>query len=153
MQDAAVNIVVSLVVATVSSIITVQLSFRRFRSERWWDRKTMVYERPIEALQHSKAFYDAHMTATIFKRKLGKEADHDLRQRAREARLEIEKATDMGGFLLSDQARERPKRYAKEVQTAGDTRDWHQYLEANLASTESRLLDLIGIAKAELQTR
>jgi len=151
-QEAAVNIVVGLVIATVSSLITVQLSFRRFRLERLWDRKAMAYERVIEALQHSKAFSNAHITASIFRTELSEEKDQDLRQRAKHARLEIERATDMGSFLLSDRAKERLLRYAREVQAAADTHDWFEYLTADLAATKSCLSDLIKIAKGELRT-
>lgn len=152
MKDATINIVVGLVIATVSSLITVQLSFRRFRSERWWERKAMAYEGVIEALHHSKAFSEAHIDAAILGIELGEDEDQELRQRARVARQEIEEAIDKGIFVMSNRAKDRLIRYKKEVRAASDIHDWFGYLDANLSATNSCLSDLVQLAKVELRT-
>lgn len=151
MSNAAVSTLVGIVIAAVSAWITVQLSLKRFRSERWWDRKVEAYERIIEALHHSKAFSDAHLNAKYEGRKLPEEYDKDLRVRSSQAHVEIEKATDIGAFLLSDEAHERLKKYREEAKEASKTPHWEEYLEGDLMATESCLADLIKIAKKDLR--
>ena len=54
----------TIMIAAVSSWITVQLSLRRFRTEKWWERRVAAYERLIEVLHHSKAFFERHLKAS-----------------------------------------------------------------------------------------
>lgn len=151
MESAANSILVGVIIAAASAWITVRLSLKRFRSERWWDRKVEAYERVIEALHHSKAFSDAHLNASHEGRELSEERDKDLRKRSAQAHIEIEKATDMGAFLLSDEAHERLKKYRKDTTEASDTPHWEVYLQGDLVATESCLADLIKIAKKDLR--
>lgn len=153
MNTAATNILVGIVIAGVSSWITVQLSLRRFRTEKWWERKVAAYERVIEALHYSKAFCDAHINAVEEGRDVAKDRDQSLRKHARDASQEIQKVIDVGGFLLSDEAHARLKQYVKQSKVASNSQSWYEYLEADLAATESCLTDLIRIAKKDLQAR
>lgn len=58
---ALVNLGVGLVVATVSSVVTVRLALRRFYSEKWWERKSSAYTTVIEALHHVREYTDTNL--------------------------------------------------------------------------------------------
>jgi hypothetical protein len=45
---------IGIIVACVSAWITVRLSLRRFRDEKWWERKAAAYAAGVEALHHLK---------------------------------------------------------------------------------------------------
>jgi len=49
MAEVALSIFTAIVIAAISSWITVQLSLRKFRAERWWERKAEAYSKIIEA--------------------------------------------------------------------------------------------------------
>jgi hypothetical protein len=151
--DTALAILTGIVIAAVSSWITVQLSLRRFRSERWWERKVQAYEKIIGALHDSKAFSDKHLEAEYSGREIGEEKDKELRARSKVAHEEIEKAIDIGSFLLSDEALSRLKQYQKDMEKASDTQMWLEYLEGDLAATSNCLKDLIQIAKKDLRAK
>lgn len=153
MVDAAVAIITGVVIAAVSSWIAVQLSFRRFRSEQWWERKAAAYERVIEALHHSKTFAHSHLEATSEGKELPEEKDKELRARSEAARFEIEKAMDIGAFLLSDEALSRLKQHQQETEDGRQEQSWFESLEANWVATNNCLKDLIRIAKRDLKTK
>ena len=153
MFDIALAIFTGIVIAAVSSWITVQLSLKRFRSERWWERKAQAYEKIIGALHDSKAFADKHLEAEYGGRKVAEEKDKELRARSKVAHEEIEKAIDTGSFLLSDEALSRLKQYQKDMEKASDTQMWFEYLEEDLAATSNCLKDLIQIAKKDLRAK
>jgi hypothetical protein len=153
MFDTALAIFTGIVIAAVSSWITVQLSLKRFRSERWWERKAQAYEKIIGALHDSKAFADKHLEAEYSGRKIAEEKDKELRARSKVAHEEIEKAIDTGSFLLSDEALSRLKQYQKDMEKASDTQMWFEYLEGDLAATSNCLKDLIQIAKKDLRAK
>ena len=153
MFDTALAIFTGIVIAAVSSWITVQLSLKRFRSERWWERKAQAYEKIIGALHDSKAFADKHLKAEYGGRKIAEEMDKELRARSKVAHEEIEKAIDIGSFLLSDEALSRLKQYQKDMEKASGTQMWFEYLEEDLAATSNCLKDLIQIAKKDLRAK
>jgi hypothetical protein len=102
--DTALVIFTGILIAAVSSWITVQLSLRRFRSERWWERRAAAYERVIEALHDLKVFADNHLEAEYKGREFPEEEDKELRARSKAAHEEVAKTIDIGAFLLSDEA-------------------------------------------------
>ncbi|MBN1364837.1 MAG: hypothetical protein JW976_08535 [Syntrophaceae bacterium] len=153
MFDTALAIFTGIVIAAVSSWITVQLSLKRFRSERWWERKAQAYEKIIGALHDSKAFADKHLEAEYRGGKIAEEKDKELRARSKVAHEEIEKAIDTGSFLLSDEALSRLKQYQKDMEKASDTQMWFEYLEGDLAATSNCLKDLIQISKKDLRAK
>ena len=142
----------TIMVATVSAWIAVQLSLRRFRTEKWWEKRAFAYERLIEAFHHSKAFSESHLKAAQQGREISEERDKALRSKAMEAEQEIRKAMDLGGFLLGEEARVRLTKYISDSRYASDAESWGEYLLRDLEATDSCLRDLIGIARRELRT-
>jgi len=151
--NAALTIFIGIVIAAASSWITVQLSLRRFRSERWWERKVLAYEKIIGALHDSKAFADNHLKAEYSDRVVPEEKDKELRARSKAAYEEIAKAIDTGSFLLSDEALSRLKQYEKDAKKASDEQSWFEYLHADLVATSNCLKDFIQIAKRDLKAK
>jgi hypothetical protein len=150
--NVALVIFTGIVVGAVSSWITAQLSLRKFRTERWWERKAEMYSRIIEALHNSKAFADTHLKAELKGRELAEKDKELLRQRSEAAHEEISKAMDIGAFLLSNKAQTRLKQYQKETEQAGQQQSWFEYLDADWAATDKCLNDMIEIAKNDLRT-
>ncbi len=151
MPEIVWQILTGIIIATASAWITVQLSLRRFRTERWWERKVESYTNVIEALHNSKAFASYHLKTGG--REIPEERDKELRSRTREANDEILKATDVGAFSLSEKALTRLRKYNNEEEEASELVDWYGYLVADLEATERCLKDLIEIAKKDLKTR
>ena len=142
-----------IVIAAVSSWITVQLSLRRFRSERWWERKAEAYERIIGGLHDFKIFASRHAEAELQKTELPEKDSQALRARSAAAHDEILKAIDMGAFLLSDEALSTLKQYRIDEQNAKNLNTWFEYLEADWAAADKCLKDLIPIAKRDLRAK
>ena len=151
-MDAVTTIVAGIAIAGVSSWITVQLSLRRFRAEKWWEMRVEAYKRLIEALHDSKTFSETHLEADYEGRQIAEETDRELRAMAKKASREIARAADLGGFLLGDEVRRRLKKYHQEESKASDTDSWQMYLHGDWHATNSCLRDLIEIASRDLKT-
>jgi hypothetical protein len=152
MEQTAVNVLTAILIAAISAWITVQLSLRRFRTEKWWERKVDAYSRVIEALHNSKAFSDQYLHATYQGRELSEERQAELRLRARAARDDILKAMDVGAFLFSKEALDRLKQYQKDEEDASKHESWHDHLESDWAAANNCLKDIIAISKKDLRT-
>lgn len=152
MTDVIISILTGIVIAAVSSWITVQLSLRRFRTERWWDRKADAYARLIEALHNSKAFAESHLEAEYRGREIPEEKVQELLQQSHQAHKEIQKAIDTGSFILSAEALARLRLYSKESADASKAVSWYEHLEADWSATDNCLKNIIEIAKKDLKT-
>jgi hypothetical protein len=150
-EQTAINVLTGIVIAAVSAWIAVQLSLRRFRAEKWWERKVDAYSRIIEALHNSKTWTDEHLDAESHAREIPEEKEKELTGRARAAHDEIRKAINVGGFLLSDEALNRLRQFEKESNKKHDS--WVDYLESDSAATDNCLKDIIEIAKNDLGTK
>lgn len=153
MLDIAIQVLTTISIAAVSSLITVQFSLRKFRSERWWERKAEAYSRIIEVLHNAKAFAASHIEAEEKGRELPEEQDEALRRRSKVAFDEILKVSDIGAFLLSDDAIERLRLFQKKTEEASSEETWFEYLEKEWSATDKCLKDLIQIAKRDLKTK
>ncbi len=49
----SLNILTGIVIAVISSLIATHLALKRFRTEKWWERKVDAYLKIIEALHNS----------------------------------------------------------------------------------------------------
>lgn len=147
LDNTLITMLTGIFIAVVSSWVTVQLSLRKFRIEKWWERKADAYASVIEALHNSKEFSEQHLRAGESGRELSKDMDAELRVQAKAASKEIRRVADIGAFLLSDQTMGRMARLRKEEDKASDTTDWFVYLEGEWKAVSTCLDDIIAIAK------
>jgi hypothetical protein len=140
----------ALLIALLSAWITVRLSQRKFREERLWDRKVLAYERIIEAFHKSKKFSLEHMKAEEQGRELADERDEELRRLAKEAREEIEKASDIGSFTISERAIEALANYQIELSNDDHVTSWYEHLDHDHFVCEKYLKLLLAEAKKDL---
>jgi hypothetical protein len=153
MQEVAVQILAAFLIAGFSAWITVQLSLRRYRTEKWWERKADAYSSVIEALHNAKTALDQQFEADLEGRELREDRVRFLDDRARAATDEILKITDVGAFLLCDEALSRLVLYQKEARAASHTPDWGQFVDDTIAVTDRCIKDIIRIAKKDLRIR
>lgn len=151
-METVIAILAAVGISAASSWITVQLSLRRFRAEKWWEMRVEAYKRLIEAFHDSKAFLDAHVDAAYKGRDLPDETDEELFARSKNAASEIARAADLAGFLLGENVRKRLKKYRQDKANASATTSWQEYLHDEWEATNSCLRDVIEFARQDLKT-
>jgi len=138
-------------IAIVTSYITVQLSLKRFRAERWWDKKALAYERIIEAFHNSKKFSSEHLDAEYEGGRLSEERDKELRLMSNVAKEEIYKASDIGAFIISEKAIEIISNYQKES-SSSNPETWVEHLESDYEIVNKYMKLIISEAKSDLKS-
>ncbi len=85
------------VISVLTAYLTVRLSLWRFRSEKWWERKTGAYSDIMEAL-HKVQYHASNFIDGI--------AVHgeDSAQRSLEGRREVDRIIAVNSLLISDEA-------------------------------------------------
>ena len=92
-----------LIVATIGTLLSVNLALRRFYSEKWWERKAEAYSRIVEELYHVMNNLDTYLSHFEHSREFPEDKKIELQQRANEAYKEIYKAESIGAFIISDE--------------------------------------------------
>lgn len=140
-------------IAGLSSWFTVHLSLKRFRTEKWWEKKSEAYSNLLGTIHDAKAFAEENLEAMQRSRELSEEEDRELRSKSKKAESEIYRAMDVGAFYLSQQAIDCLKQYKKESSEASVDNDWVLYLVNDLDATDKCLKAMIDIARNDLQVK
>ncbi len=143
------SLITPLLVAVVTAVLTVQLSFRRFQAERWWDRKAEAYSRIVEALHHivaytSMSWKDWNEDATV------READKkELLQSYEKAVKELRLATGIGAYVISDEA----AKILTELESRPEHDNPYDAIDAALSDYQKALTKIRQLAKKDLKVR
>lgn len=110
----SMKVVMQGVFVLIAAFLAARWAVSRMIQEKWWERKEQAYREIIESLydlmHYSDLCADQHLTQGHAN------PTEELAQKYRQAHWRIEKATDIGGFVISDEAtkvlqelRSRPK--------------------------------------------
>ncbi|MDZ7643245.1 MAG: hypothetical protein U5K76_02805 [Woeseiaceae bacterium] len=116
MIEPFIAVIVGIVIAGTSSWITVKLSLKQFRTERWWERKADAYSAIIEALHDAKSFADLHLDAEYAGKEIDDEKGAEVRARSLNAQNQILKTMDVGAFIVSERAIGKLKNLRKGIE-------------------------------------
>lgn len=104
LQNASATLITSLVVAIATALITVRLALKRFRSERWWERKADTYSRIVESLCHLKAYSDAKIPEYLKSIEYSDERKKALSDDYTRAYNELTRIIAIGAYIICDEA-------------------------------------------------
>ena len=160
-QNLLVGVVVAILTAIVSAVVTVVLAFRRFRAERWWDRRASAYGVIIEALHVMKQGIERNLRSFEGHRPPQDDERHkELIRKYRQASDEVHKAVDTSSFLLSAETVAALGELMSEFQKAredagidGVNPDPYAGLSGELDAVNKCLGKLPEIAKRDLGVR
>lgn len=140
------------IVALLSAWVGVWFSLKRYRNEKWWEKKADAYERIINALHATKTFNDKHLDAAVEGKGVSEEVDKKIRAAAAQGHEEILRSIDLGAFLLAEATVARLRQFAAEVNTvSSESESWDEYLDRDWTITNACLNDVITLAKRDLK--
>ena len=144
------NLLTTLTSAILGALIAYWLAFRRFREEKWWERKADAYIRIMEALHNSQVFSRTHIDFIQRGAEISDEDDKRLRELSKENTEEIIRVSNVGKLFLFSTAIDRLQRYLRESDTF-EAESWHDYLEKEYDNMSCVINDLVLIARKDLQ--
>jgi hypothetical protein len=145
------GLVPAILVAVVTSVTTVFFALRRFRQERWWDKKEAMYAELLETLHGLKRYTESYIEQSQTDSN-DKEKQAEIDRIWKECSAKLSRLEDLASFQLSDHAVSILKEYRKEKAAArhGDT---YQWAEGDLLAVEHCLEKLKHEAKRDLKIR
>ena len=141
--------IVQLLIAVFVAFLTVFLALRRFRRERWWEKKYEAYEGLLLALHSMKRSW----SDDLFVVQQGKNISDDQKAKSTEryevGSDEVMKYADLSEFLLSAETEKVLSDFGRETDIDGK-RDYADFLSVSLEATDRALKRLIVAARNDL---
>lgn len=145
-----VNLLVGVLVALLTSWLTVKFALHRFQSEKWFERRVEAYTKVIEALHFMKHCTERQLRAAERGTDLPEEIENELVSAYRKGLADLRRLTDMGALLFSPEAVEVLDTLNAELFAATDEQSWWEHLDAEGAAISKCLARLRPIAKRDL---
>ena len=144
------NVIAGILLAIMTSWLTVKFALRRFKSEKWFELRIDAYTKVIESLHFMKHCTERQLDAEECGYKIAQAAEEKLTSDYRKGLAELRRLTDMGSLLFSAEAIAVLERLHKELNEATKTNAWWEHLDAESAAITKCLSELRVIAKKDL---
>jgi hypothetical protein len=152
MDDLGIKVLISFAISLITSLITVNLSLKRFRREKIWERKLDAYTKFIELFNVSKSWTDKNYYAQKDGKEISESVDKDLREQNSEAHKEIDKYADLGTFIFSEDFSKKIRCYQSDSAVVTATNIyWCEYIQADYNLMERYLGEFTLLAKNDLK--
>lgn len=136
-----------IIVAVLSAYITVQLSMRKFRAEKWWEIKSNSYSSILRSLHQMKRFYSEE----LLQNSGPDEYQADLQRKWREGFDNILVQADIGTFAISKKAaREIDILIQAESKISGSADKWYEEFDEFSMVLDECLKKLRKLARKDL---
>ena len=150
MTEIVLTLLKGIGIAAASSFITVRLSIKQFRTQRWWEKKVEAYQNIIEAFHKSKKFESEHLTAEFKGREVDEDRGAELVKQSKEAYEEISRACDVGRFLLSDKAVSILDEFKKKYDNQPRYENWLESLAEDWSLADHYMKEFIAEAQKDV---
>jgi hypothetical protein len=139
------------VLAFVTSYVTVQLSIRQFREEKWWEKKEAAYSSMIDVVHRLKEYASHHYDRGIGKIRPSEEEKQKIEEGWKTSNAEYRRLRDLATFHVSPEAVDILHRYDERKNRArNESDDIIDWIEADLDASTECLKELIQEARRDL---
>ncbi len=144
------SLIVSVATGLITALVSVRLALRRFRSEKWWERKAAAYSEIFESLYHVKT-YAEHLLQKIEEGvRFSEERMAELGRSSKEGRDGIRRAAVIGTFLMSEEAAARLSKLVSDLDDPKYGLDLPEEVAADRDLVVAAIEELRPIAKRDL---
>ncbi len=143
----------ALIIAVLTSILTVSLALRRFYKEKWWEKKHETYSHLLETLHHLKNYAAEHFEGEIDPNYITEEKSQELAKDWKKFSREFAKLSDLASFHLSKESVEILNKYQKEKAEVRKSKTIFEIIDGDLAAASNCLEALKEAAKRDLKIK
>ncbi|HHT9104504.1 MAG TPA: hypothetical protein ACFYD7_01370 [Candidatus Wujingus californicus] len=156
-----IAIIPGILISFLTAFLTVRLSFKKFRHERWWDRKADLYSNILDSLHqrikylenesdvYCSEYCDNSLTNEM------KNKTNELYKKYSESLDHIARVRDIGSFIISKEAIEELNKGLNSGLTEKDWREMYppDFYKKELDTVNNCLQRIIIIAKKDLEIK
>lgn len=142
--------VVQVAIAIGSAFLAAYLATRKFRTEKWWERKAAAYGELVEALHHMKWYPSETLDAAMESREIPDADKDEYWKQYKLARRNVWKIADTSAFLVSPKVLEAIVEMERELGAARSADWWLEHAEQQYAAIQKCLARVKELGCQEL---
>lgn len=150
MPDELLSFLLAAGVGVVTALFSVHLALRRFRTERWWERKAQAYADVISALFDVQRYCRLEVERIEEGTQFAEDYVEDINARSNAGFAEIRKAAALGTFVFGPKTASRLEQLEEQLDDPHYNEDVLETMVATLGAVTSALKDLKRLSKKDL---
>lgn len=144
------KLVVQILLSIGAAFLGAWLTARRFRNDKWWEKKAQAYSELVVALHHMRWPSSEHFDAFVENREVSEEYNEELWRESRKARKEVWKIADSSSFLISSEVLKAVVEMERGLAAARNFQSWIDHLDIEGAAIDQCLKKVKEIGAKEL---
>ncbi|QYJ97088.1 hypothetical protein K0J45_16480 [Shewanella alkalitolerans] len=144
------KILIQILLSIGAAFLGAWLASRRFRNERWWEKKSEAYSELVEALHSMRWPSSEHFDAGIEHRELSEEYNQELWEEFKRARKIVWKITDSSSFLISSEVLKVVQEMERGLSNSRNANTWFEHLDEQGAAIDTCIEKVKNIGVKEL---
>ena len=142
--------IIQAAISICGAFLAAHLAMKKFRSEKWWEKKAAAYAELVEALHTMKWPVGEHLDAEIESKDISQEESNRMWTEFRIARRNIWKIADSSTFLVSGEVSTAVREMERDLSRARNAQSWFEHLDEQYAAVNKCLERIKEIAKVDL---
>ena len=144
------KIIIQILLSVGAAFLGAWLASRRFKNERWWEKKSEAYSELVEALHDMRWPSSEHFDAGLERRELPEEYSQELWEEFRRSRKIVWKITYSSSFLISSEVLKAVQEMERGLSNARNARFWFEHLDEQGVAIDTCIEKIKGIGIKEL---
>lgn len=132
------------------AFLAAHLAMKKFRNEKWWEKKAAAYAELVEALHTMKWPAGEHLDAELESREVSQEESSRMWEEFKVARRNIWKVADSSTFLVSEEVIKAVQDMERGLSSARNAQSWFEHLDEQYAAVNKCLGRIKEIGRADL---
>ncbi|EHH1183015.1 hypothetical protein ACOIWI_004172 [Vibrio vulnificus] len=149
----AEKVLAALIVAVPSSMLASNLALRKYRSEKWWDKRLSHHLDTIAALNDVIIYCDFALDVELEEVPRAKSQLDDLKEKYDQANVHLQSLVNISSLFYSPQVCVAIKELNSQMFSAERESDIYQKLGGLRESAESCLIHIVAIAQQDLHVK
>jgi len=137
-----------LIAAGIASFIAYKLAYRRFMTERWWERKADAYSNILSCLSEMQFTLERWIDELETGRRISEDYMKDLNKTYFKAKAAVVSAASTGAYIISEDSAKLLSILKKESEKESD--DFYGDISDDLHAVENCIKNLRECAKKDL---
>ena len=145
-----IKILIQLLLSGAAAFFGAHFALRKFKRERWWERKAEAYTSLIESLHNMRWPSSIHFEAGIEHRDVPEEYSQELWDDFKKARKQVWKITESSSFLISPKIYPVIQEMERGLSSANNADSWFEHLDEQGAAIDTCLKKVKAIGSKDL---
>lgn len=145
------SILSTITVSIITAIFAVYLAMRRFRADKWWERKHESYTRLLQVIHRMVRNAETHLDDSTGERGMTQEEKRHLEEDWKVLHREYCEVRDLADFDLSSEAVESLGKFDAARISARNNEDVYVWISQDLEASKRCLADIKSAARRDLR--